>query len=80
MEMPDYYTEINARGEFKQASGVYRERCFWGIESRPDNIEYEIAINCGTDNPIKNFDAPLWNIISATQGGRLSSGWDMQIY
>lgn len=56
--MPDYYTEINAKGEFKQASGVYRRKdVFWGIESRPDNIEYRNSYkNCRADNPKLNFD------------------------
>ena len=47
LEVPDYYTEINAKGEFKQASGVYRRKdVSWGIESRPGNIEYVRAIKC----------------------------------
>lgn len=58
MEVPDYYTEIKANGEFKQASGVYRRKdVFWGIESRPDNIEYSRSYKkCRADNPQKSFD------------------------
>lgn len=26
MEVPDYYTEINAKGDFTRASGVYRHK------------------------------------------------------
>lgn len=58
LEVPDYYTEIKANGEFKQASGVYRRKdVFWGIESRPDNIEYSRSYKkCRADNPQKSFD------------------------
>lgn len=58
LEVPDYYTEIKANGEFKQASGVYRRKdVFWGIESRPDNIEYSRSYKkCRADNPKLNFD------------------------
>lgn len=58
LEVPDYYTEINAKGEFKQASGVYRRKdVFWGIESRPGNIEYKRSYKkCRADKPTLNFD------------------------
>ena len=58
LEVPDYYTEIKANGEFKQASGVYRRKdVFWGIESRPGNIEYKRSYKkCRADNPKLNFD------------------------
>lgn len=58
LEVPDYYTEINAKGEFTQSAGVYRRKdVFWGIESRPGNIEYKRSYKkCRADNPKLNFD------------------------
>ena len=58
MEVPDYYTEINAKGDFTRASGVYRHKdVFWGIDLCPNNFEFKDSYKkCRADNPKLNFD------------------------
>ena len=58
LEVPDYYTEINAKGDFTRASGVYRHKdVFWGIDLCPNNFEFKDSYKkCRADNPKLNFD------------------------
>lgn len=58
MEVPDYYTEINAKGDFTRASGVYRHKdVFWGIDLCPNNFEFKDSYRkCRADRPTLNFD------------------------
>lgn len=58
LEVPDYYTEINAKGDFTRASGVYRHKdVFWGIDLCPNNFEFKDSYKkCRADRPTLNFD------------------------
>ena len=58
LEVPDYYTEINAKGDFTRASGVYRHKdVFWGIDLCPNNFEFKDSYKkCRADKPTLNFD------------------------
>ena len=58
LEVPDYYTEINANGDFTRASGVYRHKdVFWGIDLCPNNFEFKDSYRkCRADRPTLNFD------------------------